>query len=113
MKDGFSGFGIGTQFFAMNNGKMTREDHDACWERWSGVKDTVRARREEISSHNYGHFKNAAYEARGLAQNYPKDAKDKVRSIQREMKGRTMERWQFDEIRAVYSGPQNSDQAIS
>jgi hypothetical protein len=101
MKDGFSGFGIGTQFFAMNDGKMTKADHDACWERWSGVKDTVRARRDEISSHNYGRFHADACAARGLAQDYPKDAKDKVRSIQSEMKGRTMERWQFDEVRKI------------
>ena len=101
MKDGFSGFGVGTQFFAMNDGKMTKEDHEVCWERWRGVKDSVRVRREEISSYNYGHFNSEACAARGLAQNYPKEAKDKVRSIQSEMKGRTMERWQFDEVRKI------------
>ncbi len=101
MKDGYSGFSVGTQYFAMDDGKMLKDDHDACWERWREVKDTVRARREEISNFNYGHFKGQACEARGLAQQFPKDAKAKVKSVQGEMKGRTMQRWQFDEIRQI------------
>jgi hypothetical protein len=56
---------------------------------------------KEIASFEYGAFRNDAYEAKGLAEQFPKDAKQQVRSIQQAMRGRTMERSQFDEIHAI------------
>lgn len=81
--------------------RMLHEDHDACWQRWVEVKETLKYRRQEISNFNYGHFKNEAYQAKGWAESLPKDAKQKVQEVQRDMNGRTMERWQFDEIKGV------------
>jgi hypothetical protein len=58
-------------------------------------------RRQFICDFNYGKFKGEAYEAKGLAEEFPREAKEKVKETQRAMKGRTMDRWQFDEINAV------------
>jgi hypothetical protein len=81
--------------------RMLREDHEGCWQRWLEVKETAKWKRKEICDFNYGHFRNEAYKAKGWAEELPKDAKAKVREVQAEMKGRTMEKWQFDEIRGI------------
>jgi hypothetical protein len=81
--------------------RMLHEDHEACWQRWKEIKETIKWRRKEICDFNYGHFKNEAYQAKGWAESLPKDAKEKVRQVQRKMKGRTMESWQFEEIRDI------------
>jgi len=101
MKDGWGNFSVGTQLFTLNDGRMLKDDHDACWKRWREVKNTIAARRQEICELNYGHFKSEAYNAKTLADEYPKEAKEKVREIHRAMSGRMTERWQFDEINKV------------
>jgi hypothetical protein len=108
MKDGYSGFGIGTQFFAANDGRMLKEHRNDCWNRWTEVKETIRARRAEICDFNYGHFKGEACDARGLARTYPKDAKAKVRAVQSELKGATMDKWQFEEVREILNEAYNA-----
>jgi vacuolar-type H+-ATPase subunit D/Vma8 len=101
MKDGYSGFNLPTQLFTLNDGVMTKADADACWSRYKEIKEIIRWRRKEFSDYNYTHFKEKAYEARGLAETEPKEAKEKVRHVQVAMKGHTLERWQFDEIRGI------------
>ena len=81
--------------------RMLRDDHESCWQRWLEVKETAKWKRKEICDFNYGHFKHEAYKAKGWADNLPKDAKQQVREVQQAMKGRTMESWQFDEIRGI------------
>jgi hypothetical protein len=80
---------------------MLHEDHDACWQKWVSIKETIKYRRQFICDFNYGKFKGEAYEAKGLAEEFPREAKEKVKETQRAMKGRTMDRWQFDEINTV------------
>jgi hypothetical protein len=81
--------------------RMLHEDHEVCWQRWVEIKETAKYRRQEITNFNYGKFKNEAYQAKGWAESLPKDAKQKVQEVQQAMKGRTMDRWQFDEIREI------------
>jgi hypothetical protein len=81
--------------------RMLHEDHEACWQRWLEIKETIKWKRKEICDFNYGKFKHEAYQAKGWAEDLPKDAKQKVREVQQDMKGRTMESWQFDEIRGI------------
>ncbi|MCC6366825.1 MAG: hypothetical protein IT165_25165 [Bryobacterales bacterium] len=81
--------------------RMLREDHDACWEKYLSVKETIHYRWKEICDFNYGAFKHDAYQAKGWAEELPRDAKAKVREVHQAMKGRTMEKWQFDEIRGI------------
>jgi aminoglycoside phosphotransferase family enzyme len=81
--------------------RMLREDHEECWQRWLEVKEAARWKRKEICDFNYGYFRNEACKAKGWAEELPKDAKQKVREVQQAMKGRTMEGWQFDEIRGI------------
>jgi hypothetical protein len=81
--------------------RMLHEDHEVCWQRWLEVKETAKWKRKEISDFNYGHFKNEAYKAKGWAEELPKDATQQVKDVQQAMKGRTMERWQYDEINTV------------
>jgi hypothetical protein len=81
--------------------RMLREDHEQCWQRWLEVNETAKWKRKEICDFNYGHFKNEACQAKGWAEDLPKDAKAKVKDVQVAMKGRTMEKWQFDEINDI------------
>ena len=93
--------GVVLEMMKAKTRRMLREDHDACWNRWLEVKETIKYRREEIANFNYSAFRNDAYEAKGLAEQSPQHAKQKVRAIQQAMRGCTMERAQFDEIRAI------------
>ncbi|HTU44190.1 MAG TPA: hypothetical protein VMF91_03975 [Bryobacteraceae bacterium] len=101
MKDGYSGFNIPTQYFALNDGKMLKEDHDACWKRWQEIKELIKFRRQNIFNTNYNAFLRDAYDAKALVEHSPKDAKERVRTIQQDLKGHSMEKWQFEEIRSI------------
>jgi hypothetical protein len=37
--------------------KMIHEDHEACWQRWLEIKETIKWKRKEICDFNYGKFK--------------------------------------------------------
>lgn len=101
MKGGWEQVSLGDDIFHLSDGRMTKADHDACWERWKEVKAVIHYRRREICDFNYGQFHRDACEARGLAEQFPKEAKEKVRHIQSEMKGRTMDKSQFEEVRRI------------
>jgi hypothetical protein len=101
MKDGYSGFNIPTQYFALNDGKMVKQDHDACWQRWVEIKELIKFRRQQIFDANHNAFRQEAYEAKSLAEHSPKDAKERVRAIQQNLKGHSMEKWQFEDIRSI------------
>jgi hypothetical protein len=81
--------------------RMLHDDHQACWERWVELKEILKNRRTEISDFHYGKFAGEAYEAKGLAADHPKDAKDRVRAVQSNMKGRVMDRWQYEEVNKI------------
>jgi hypothetical protein len=116
MKDGYSsGFTGTTEFFAAvlsDDGIMTKADADACWKRFKEVKETIHWHRKKFRDFNYEQFSRDASDAGSLAENSPKEAREKVQEIQRAMKGRTLEPWQFEKIRSalddVYKSANNS-----
>lgn len=101
MKNGWSGFNIPTQLFAFDDGKMIRTDHDACWGQWQEVNDTLQARRKELGDLNFEHYESEASGAIGLAAYDPKQAKERVKSIQQHLNGKIMTRDQFAEVRRL------------
>jgi hypothetical protein len=101
MKDGWTGFNYTTQFFSLSPGKMTKEDHDACWEKWKETKEEIKLKQGEMREQNYNHFLRKAYSAFEKASYEPREAQSMVKAVQGEMKGASMEKWQFDEVRKV------------
>jgi len=51
------------------------------------IKETLKTRRTEISDFHYGKFSGEAYDAKGLAADLPKDAKERVRAVQSNLRG--------------------------
>jgi hypothetical protein len=101
MKTGWSGFTASTQLFALDDGKMTKVDHDACWERWKEANGMLHSRRQELGENNFSHFHGEAEDAIGVAVYDPKRAKEKVQAIQKAMHGTIMDSDQFSAIRAL------------
>lgn len=101
MKNGWSGFTATTELFALDDGRMTKADHDACWEKWQEVNEALGHKRREIAQYHFDHFLSEAGEAITVADFEPKKAKEKVKSIQGALKGTMMSREQFDEIRRL------------
>ena len=101
MKGGWSEFNIPTQLFALDDGKMTKEDHDACWEKWQEANTMLESRRQEVGEHNFDHYQNEAHDAINLAGSDPKQAKERVKRIQEPMRGLVMTGDQFSEIRRL------------
>jgi hypothetical protein len=101
MKTGWSGFTPTTQLFALDDGKMTKTDQDACWERWREANEMLQSRRQELGGNNFSHFQNEAGDAIGIAEYDPKRTKEKVQSIQKAMHGTIMTGDQFLEIRRL------------
>jgi hypothetical protein len=101
MKNGWSGFTATTELFALNDGRMTKSDHDACWQRWQEVNEALRARRREFAGYQFERFENEAGEAITLADFEPKKAKDRVKAIQCALRGAMRSREQFDQIRSL------------
>lgn len=81
--------------------RMLHDDHQACWERRKEVQETLKWRRKEITDFHYGKYSGEAYEAKGLADSDPKATRDMVRRIQSDMRGKTMDRWESDEVRKI------------
>src|ERR1700752_4037222 len=48
MKPGWKQVGLMDDLFHINDGRMTPEDHDACWERYLEVRETIAWKRQEI-----------------------------------------------------------------
>jgi transcription initiation factor IIF auxiliary subunit len=101
MNNGWSGFNIPTQLFAFDDGKMTKADHDACWERWREANEMLHSRRQELGENNFSHFQSEAEDAIGIATYDPKRAKEKVQTIQKAMHGTIMNADQFSEIKRL------------
>jgi len=101
MKKGWDGFSATTRAFALSDGQMTKEDNDACWEKWKDVKESLKYRQEEMFDLNYNHFRAEAYEAKGLADSYPREAKAKVKEVQAGLKTTYMRKDQFEIIREI------------
>ena len=98
MKNGWSGFNAPTQLFAFDDGKMTKADHDTCWERWQEANEMLHARRLEMGEYNFSHFRGEAEDAIGIATYDSKRAKEKVKAIRQSMRGKIMTGDQFNEI---------------
>lgn len=98
MKAGWSGFTPTTQLFAMDDGKMTKADHDACFERWKEANEMLQSRRLELGERNFGHYRGEAEDALGIAEYDPRRAKEKVQAIQKAVRGIIMTRDQFSEL---------------
>jgi hypothetical protein len=48
MKPGWSQVSLGDDLVSLNDGRLTSEDHDACWERWKEIKETIDWRWKEF-----------------------------------------------------------------
>ena len=101
MKNGWLGFNIPTQLTAFDDGKMTKADHDACWERWQEANRMLHDRRRDIGEYHFDHYRGEAEDAIGIAEYDPKRAKEKVKTIQQSMHGKIMTGEQFTEIRRL------------
>lgn len=102
MKNGWGGFNVQTDLLNSmmgREGKMTKEDHDVCWEKWKDASEAFRLRKEEIWTQNYDHFRDKAYGALSEARSGNlKEAKESVKSVQKDLKGVMMKKEQFQSI---------------
>jgi hypothetical protein len=98
MKTGWSGFTPTIQLFALDDGKMTKADHDACWERWKEANEMLRSRRQELGDNNFSHYRGEAEDAIGIAEYDPRRAKEKVQTIRKATHGIIMSTGQFSEV---------------
>ena len=102
MKGGWGGFNVSTDLVETalgNEGKLSSEDRDQCWEKWKEANEVIKFRRQELWESNYNHFRSKASDALNTAHyGEPREAKSKVKDIQREMKGTQMSKAQFQEI---------------
>ena len=60
MKVGWSGFNVATNLVETalgNEGRLTREDREACWEKVCEAREAIRYRREELWELNYDRLK--------------------------------------------------------
>jgi len=104
MKNGWGGFNISTQIVSsmFSEGKMLKVDSDACWEQWKEANEVIKSRRQELCETNYNHFRSKASDSINTTHyGDAREAKSKVRDIQREMKGTQMSKSQFQEIRGL------------
>jgi hypothetical protein len=94
MQDGWASFNMTTSVFkdfTGNPGAMTKEDRDSCWEKWREANDSVWQRRLELCDYNYAELNEKARGAYNTAcLGSPGEARDLVRSIQSEMKDRSL-----------------------
>ena len=102
MKGGYDWANVQTQIFAVltfDDGKMTREDHQACWEQWQKAKDALRARKLEIRQLNYEQAHREASAALSAAHySDPYEALGTIKQAQASVKGLSMPRERGDEI---------------
>jgi len=99
MKNGWGGFNVATQLVSLSEGKLTREDRYQCWETWKEANEVIKTRRQELWESNYNYFRSKTSDALNTAYyGDPREAKSKVKDVQREMKGTQMSKPQFQEI---------------
>jgi hypothetical protein len=102
MKDGWGAFNAPTQLVQTalgSEGKLSREDRDQCWEKWKEANEVIGFRRQELWDSNYNHFRSKASDALNTAHHGdPREAKSKVKDVQRDMKGTQMSKPQFQAI---------------
>jgi hypothetical protein len=101
MKAGWSAFTHTTELFAFDDGKMTKDDHDACWERWNEAKEMLQSRRQQLGEYHYSRYRGEAEDAIGIAEYDPRAAKEKVQAIQKSINGIIMNGDQFSEVRRL------------
>jgi hypothetical protein len=100
MTDGWKEFNATTQLLTFNEGKMTREDRDACWQKWKQANDDWWSRRRELQGDNASEFRRQAQDAYNEAcSGDTRKAKEMVQAVQRDMKGKTMAPDQFVDVR--------------
>lgn len=101
MKNGWEGFNLVTQVTTvLNEGKLTKEDNDFCWERWKEAKDAIKNRREELCQSNFYNFRSRASNTLDSAKyGDAREAKSNIKKIQIDMKNTLMNKNQYQEIR--------------
>lgn len=84
MKPGWSQVSVGDDLFHLSDGRMTNSDHDACWERWKEIKETIKWKRQEF--HEEWQRKQDAWRASMQeARSRTIDRIDKARSVIRRL----------------------------
>ena len=90
MKTGWGGFSQSTQMIkgmTSDEGRLLKEDHDACWERYQDANETWRNRRNDVWESNRYYFQSKVSEVSNLVQySHLKEAKQLIQSIQKEMR---------------------------
>jgi hypothetical protein len=103
MKDGWSGFTTSTDIINSmlgDEGRMTKQDREECWQSWRETKDMVANGRIKMSEKNYYDLKDDVDSALDDATyGNPHDALKKIRSVQGGMKGLSMIKEHRDELR--------------
>jgi len=101
MKDGWDEFNSATQIanmFSTDEGRLTREDREACWERIQDANNLIKSKREEMWMNNYEGLKKDAYEAISIASGDAKRARELVKEIRIEVKQSYLRREDAQEL---------------
>jgi hypothetical protein len=103
IKNGWDGFNFIDGFvedLLGNRGRMTKEDREACWERWKEVNEEIKYKREELWKVNYNRFRERVYDASNMAHyGNPYDAVQKIKYIQVDLKSTQMSKAYRDDLR--------------
>ena len=113
MKNGWAGFNMQTEFVQEavfgNEGRLLREDREACWERWKEVNDAIQSRRQELYYLNYTQLREEAGDALHEAScGNPHEALSKVKSTQAHLKITEMSRPNRQAIRELLDSAWNT-----
>jgi hypothetical protein len=102
MKTGWDAFDGWGYRLLHGPGRMTKADHDACWQRWRDVKELVEQRRTALQERAYASTRSSAGDAYNTAvRGDPYEAQAQVKACQAEVRDAYLTREQRAEIRGV------------
>jgi hypothetical protein len=108
MKDGWGGFNAVTQIINQSDGRLMREDRDACFEKIRGVEDAIRNRREELWERDYQILKEDVVTVFNEAEySDPKEAKLCVVKVRNDLKNTYLRRDRADELHELLNDAWN------
>ncbi|EHQ34551.1 hypothetical protein [Methanoplanus limicola] len=101
MKDNYVGDSISEQLFRSEI-KLTKQDREICWKKWTSVSDEIRYKREDIWKSNYNHLISIAGNAVRAAEcDDLREARNLVKSVHNLQKSKPVNDSQYKDIQSV------------
>lgn len=103
MKDGWEGYNLPTQLFSVTrSGRMTREDHQFCWNAYKQTRSDISSHRRDLQEQNYrsGH-ESARHVLQRAYNGNIQEVRESIKECNQQLKGMLLTKEQRQDIREL------------